>query len=37
VDDLRRTVTQMLEDRFDIGHGTLQVESSDCGDHGLHV
>ncbi len=37
VDDLRRTVTQMLEDRFDIGHATLQVESSDCGDHGLHV
>ena len=26
-----------LEDRFDIGHATLQVESSDCGDHGLHV
>ena len=37
VDDLRRTVTQMLEDRFDIGHATLQVESIDCGDHGLHV
>ena len=37
VDDLRRTVTQMLEDRFDIGHATLQVESSDCGDHGLHA
>ena len=37
VDDLRRTVSQMLEDRFHIGHATLQVESSDCGDHGLHV
>lgn len=37
VDDLRRTVSQMLEDRFHIGHATLQVESSDCGDHGLHA
>ena len=37
VDDLRRTVSQMLEDRFHISHATLQVESSDCGDHGLHA
>ena len=36
-DEVRRSATQMLEDRFHIGHATLQVESSDCADHGLHA
>jgi cobalt-zinc-cadmium efflux system protein len=30
-DEVRRNATQMLADRFHIGHATLQVEASDCG------
>lgn len=36
-DGVRRSAAQMLDNRFHIGHATLQVEASDCGDHGLHA
>ena len=30
-DRLRQTLGELLHDRFDIAHVTLQVESGDCG------
>ena len=36
-DNVRSKATQMREKRFHIGHATLQVESTDCGDYGLHA
>jgi cobalt-zinc-cadmium efflux system protein len=35
VDEIRSSTARMLEERFDIGHLTLQMESGSCPDGGL--
>jgi cobalt-zinc-cadmium efflux system protein len=34
-DDIRTRTAKMLEERFDIGHATLQMECGSCPDRGL--
>lgn len=36
-DTVRRGITRLLHDRFDIEHATLQVEAAPCGDAHLHA
>lgn len=36
-DMVRRGITRLLHDRFDIEHATLQVEAAPCGDAHLHA